>query len=128
MARVRNPFSGDVTQFFRIFTSSFAAMGSQFGFINLNFTQSKAPEVEEDILDRVASYGMQLGRIGDALVVLLTHFQPSRDLTEAELEALDKLRLMLNEIAAVKTAHGRAAMKLAYGQDFEARRSKAQAD
>lgn len=119
MARIKSPLSGDVTQFFRMFTSSFAAMGSQFGFINLNVARSKAPEVEEEILDRVASYGTQLGRMGDALVVLLTHFKPSRDLTAAELEALGKLRLMLNEIAEVKRQNGRAAMELGYRLDFE---------
>lgn len=128
MSRIRNPLSGDVTQFFRLFTSSFAAMGSQFGLINVNFTQSKAPEVEEEVLERVASYGAQLGRIGDALVVLLTHFRPSRDLTAEELEALGKLRLLLNDIAKVKKAHGRPAMELAYGLEFEGGRPKGAAD
>jgi hypothetical protein len=37
------------------------------GLININLGQSSAPEVEQEILEDVGSYGRQLGRIGDAL-------------------------------------------------------------
>ena len=33
--------------------------------------QSSEPKVEEEVLSDVATYGKQLGRIGDALIVLL---------------------------------------------------------
>ena len=45
--------------------------GAQFGFFNINLGQTPRPDVEQEILERVGSYGRQLGRIGDALQVLL---------------------------------------------------------
>jgi len=59
---------------------------------------SSAPGVEEDILSGVASYGKQLGRIEEALAVLLDHFAPTRDLLPAERSALADVRAMFREI------------------------------
>ena len=50
----------------------------------------------------VASYGKQLGRIEDALVVLLAHFHPERPLTAKEELAIKDLKVIVTEIAAVK--------------------------
>jgi hypothetical protein len=50
---------------------TFYQQGAQFGFINIDLGQTPHPEVEQTILDEVGSYGRQLGRIGDALEVLL---------------------------------------------------------
>ena len=70
-------------------------------FINIELGQTPHPEIEQMILDEVGSYGRQLGRIGDALQVLLDHLQ-LENLTEAEQDALDVLRGQLAQIRMVK--------------------------
>jgi hypothetical protein len=65
------PLSGPVDQVFRIWTSWFRSVGSQFGLVNINLGKSTNPAVESEILDQVGSYGRQLGTIGDALRVLV---------------------------------------------------------
>ncbi|MDQ0504788.1 hypothetical protein [Xanthobacter agilis] len=118
MATFKLPLSGDVTQFFRLFSTNLAALGSQIGLININLGQSKAPEVEQEVLENVASYGTQIGRISDALVVLLTHFRPERELDADELRALDRLRAMLDDIADIKERHRRRALRIPDKLDF----------
>ena len=68
------PLSGDVVQ--SISPWFMSPIGSQFGLVNITVGQSSEPTVEADVLSDVAGYGKQLGRIGDALVVLLAHFHP----------------------------------------------------
>lgn len=48
---------------------TFNQQGAQFGFVNIDLGQTPQPEVEQAILEKVGSYGRQLGRIGDALEV-----------------------------------------------------------
>jgi hypothetical protein len=52
---------------------TFNLQGAHLGFINIDLGQTPHPEIEQAILDDVGSYGRQLGRIGDALEVLLNH-------------------------------------------------------
>jgi hypothetical protein len=86
-------------------------IGSPLGLINVTVGQSSAPPVEADVLSDVASYGKQLGRIEDALTVLLAHFRPATPLTEEESAAIDDLNEMLQQIANVKAKHKRKAMR-----------------
>ena len=90
MTAIRLPLSGDVTQVF-----------------NINLGESSDPETEKDAICK-ASYGMQLGRISDALVVLLRYVQvpPDDQLRPEEVHALRDLRRMLHDIADVKQKHG----------------------
>ena len=60
------PLSGDVVQSIKSWTASFSPMGSQLGVINIKLGQSSAPDVEQEVLSDVGSYGRQIGRIGDA--------------------------------------------------------------
>lgn len=106
------PLSGDVAQTINPWTAVFNPLGSQFGLININLGRSSAPEVEQEVLTDVGSYGKQLGRIGDALVVLLTHFHPRCELTAEEQSAIDELKKMLDQIAEVKKRHRRHALTL----------------
>jgi hypothetical protein len=53
------------------------------------------------LLDEVGSYGKQLGRIGDALEVLIDHAALT-DLSREEAEALTILKGQLAEIRKVK--------------------------
>ena len=108
---VKWPFSGDVSQIIAPWTSWFSAFGSQIGLININLGRSSAPEVERDILDEVGSYGRQLGRIGDAMAVLLEHFDTKQPLTPDEEKAIRALRVMLDDIDGVKTRHNRLTIK-----------------
>ena len=108
MPAFKLPLSGDVVQSINPFTAFMT--GGQFGLININLGQSSAPAVEQEVLSDVASYGKQLGRIGDALIVLLTHFHPQHPLTADEIGAIAALKEMLDMVATVKTKHQRPAM------------------
>jgi hypothetical protein len=61
------------------------------------------------VLSDVGTYGKQIGRISEALIVLRAHFQPQSPLTPEESAAIDALKEMLNEVAKVKERHGSAA-------------------
>jgi hypothetical protein len=102
----RLPLSGNVTQSILPWNWIFNPSGGQFGLVNIALGQSSNPAVEEEVLSDVASYGKQLGRIEDALSVLLAHFHPARALTGDEEQALSALKEMTDQIAAVKAKHG----------------------
>jgi len=80
---------------------TFYQQGAQFGFINIDLGETAHPEVEQAILDEVGSYGKQLGRIGDALEVLLNHAN-LEGLSPAELDTINVLRGQLAEVKQVK--------------------------
>ena len=80
---------------------NFAFTGDQFGLINISIGETKHPEVERAILDEVGSYGRQLGHIGDALEVLIAHFDTS-GLDPAEKGALVILQGELAKIRKIK--------------------------
>lgn len=112
MPTFKLPLSGDVSQTINPWTAVFSPLGGQYGLININLGQSSAPAVEEEVLSDVGTYGKQLGRIGDALLVLLAHFHPKTPLTGEEKAAIAALRGMLDQIAAVKERHARAALRI----------------
>lgn len=103
----RLPLSGNVTQSINPWTWFFNPVGSQVGLVNIELGQSSNPAVEEEVLSDIASYGKQLGRVEDALLVLLAHFRPDRPLTAEEETAISALRAIVAEIAAVKARHKR---------------------
>jgi len=106
MPDVNLPLSGAVTQSFQSWTSLFSPSGSQMGLFNINLGVSSDDAVEKAVIANVASYGKQLGRIGDALLVLLHHLPPGTKLEPREEQAITDLKSMLNEIANVKTKYG----------------------
>jgi hypothetical protein len=63
------PLSGDVTQAW----ATWARMVGQWGLININVGGDSTPDpvLERRIVDEVASYGRQLGRISEALEALI---------------------------------------------------------
>jgi hypothetical protein len=105
MPMFRLPLSGNVTQSINPWTWFFNPVGSQIGLVNIELGQSSNPAVEEEVLTDVASYGKQLGRIEDALLVLVAHFRPARPLTAEEEAAVSGLKEIVAEIAAVKAKH-----------------------
>ncbi|MBV9931731.1 MAG: hypothetical protein JO013_12400 [Alphaproteobacteria bacterium] len=80
---------------------TFYNQGAQLGLVNINLGQTPHPEIEQKVLDEVGSYGRQLGRIGDALEVLIERL-PLADLTAAEKDAIAILRGQLAEVRKVK--------------------------
>jgi hypothetical protein len=88
MPDFRLPLSGDVTQTF-----------------NINLGTSSDPAIEKQVLSDQASYGKQLGRIADVLIVLLKHVDLD-GLSSDEEKAICDLKCMLHEIANVKDRHG----------------------
>jgi hypothetical protein len=68
----RFPLSGNVDQTINPWTWFFRGI-SQFGLININLGSSADPNLEQQILDDVGSYGRQIGQISDALYVLFAH-------------------------------------------------------
>ena len=73
----------------------------QVGLFNINLGNAGDPAVETRILDEVGTYGRQLGRIGDALQVLLDHVDLGA-LTKSERRAIDRLKLQLQQVEMIK--------------------------
>jgi hypothetical protein len=93
------PLSGDVAQ--TIDTALFRAIGDQLGFININTAGAGNPQLERRITEQVASYGRQLGRILDALDVLIRHVDLS-DLPPEDARTIAQLVALCDEIEEVK--------------------------
>ena len=73
----------------------------QVGFINISGNASAKPDVERDIIENVATYGRQLGRISDVLDILLQRADADK-WRGRDAKALGDFRAMLQNIAAVK--------------------------
>ncbi len=106
MPNFKLPLSGDVTQTINPIAMFFNPVGSQVGLFNINLGTSSDTAIESQVLSDVASYGKQLGRVGDALIVLLKHFKPDGKLPADQQKAIDDLEAMLKAIAGVKERHG----------------------
>jgi hypothetical protein len=98
---VRLPLSGDVTQVINPWNWMLRSVGSQFGLININLGRSADPQLEQQVLEEVGSYGRQLGRLGDALGVLLKHVKLS-DLSDDDKKKIWALESQLTEIERLK--------------------------
>lgn len=71
-------------------------------------TNAKNPSQEKEILENVASYGKQIGRINDALNVLIPLVisrMDATDLKQNERQALEAFFELYKEIAKVKGEH-----------------------
>ncbi|HEY1863390.1 MAG TPA: hypothetical protein VGG77_06805 [Roseiarcus sp.] len=82
--------------------------GAQFGFINIDLGDTAESDLERKILDKVGSYGRQIGRIGDALEVILKHVK-LQDLKPDEQDALDILKGQLAAVRQVKAGRSASA-------------------
>ncbi|MBS1141199.1 MAG: hypothetical protein H6R13_2652 [Proteobacteria bacterium] len=98
------PLSGDVTQAINPWSWTFDSATSQLGLVNINLGRSGNPELEQEVLDEVGSYGKQLGCIGDALAVLIKHVKLD-ELAPPERDAITRLRFQLEEIEKIKAGH-----------------------
>ena len=107
MATFELPLSGNVNQ--AIWTAFMSPLNGQYGLININLGESSDPDVEKQVLAEVGSYGKQLGRMSDALAVLVKHFRPKKGLSAKDEDALVALTSMLDDIARIKKAHRKRA-------------------
>jgi hypothetical protein len=98
------PLSGAVAQAFDIppFTLGMQPWSIPIGTVNLG--SSRDAELERRILDEAGSYGRQIGRISDALCVLIEKIEMSRlaELTQEERDAIDDFRFLVRQIRKVK--------------------------
>ncbi|HVK55337.1 MAG TPA: hypothetical protein VM532_09950 [Burkholderiales bacterium] len=99
--RFKFPFAGDVNQAINPWS-----WWSQYGLINVNLMASSKPELEKRIVEDVASYGSQLGRIMDVLCLLRRHL-PSENwsLSDAEKKAMGQFDDLVRGINAVKAGY-----------------------
>jgi hypothetical protein len=95
------PLSGAVNQAFDFMNSWFRSVGGQFGLVNITVGQTSNPEMEKKILEGVGTYGKQLGRIGDALRVLVDQ-QDLNKLPVEQKNALIDFIAQLNQIDRIK--------------------------
>jgi hypothetical protein len=95
------PLSGSVNQAINPWHWIFDWSDVQVGLININLGRSGNPEIEQTILDEVGSYGRQLGRLSDAVDVLLKRLD--RDgLNDQDRDAIDAFRGQLLQIRSIK--------------------------
>src|SRR4029450_10772639 len=96
------PLGGDVTQWIR--TTWIKSLSDQTGFININKVRAGDPEVERRIIEDVASYGRQLGRIMEALAVVTgpLGLGERTDLTADERHALQDFSDLVRQVQMLK--------------------------
>jgi hypothetical protein len=105
MDSMKLPLSGDVSQFISPW-SWFVKSAGQLGLININIGATPAPDVEAKVLDDVGSYGRQIGRLADALEVLVGALDRN-SLSPAQQAAISAFETQLGEVRKVKTEAGR---------------------
>jgi len=102
----RQPFSGDVWQAINPWSWWLESTGQQVGFINIYRTEAGDPEQELEIVENVASYGKQLGRIVEALSMVLRHgtflsLEPDEELAKRRfLEMADEISAIKGDLSA----------------------------
>ncbi len=101
--RIRAPLGGAVTQTFDMWSNWFQNVG-QVGLINIDLGRTKKPDLERQILSEVGSYGRQIGRISEALDVLVDQADLDRTkLSEAQIAALHDFQEMVKDIERCKS-------------------------
>jgi hypothetical protein len=79
-----------------------------FSLFTVNLGQSAAPAVETRVLDEVGTYGRQLGRIGEALKVIMTRVDLT-NLSPGDQAAIEALKLQLDHVDVIKREAASAA-------------------
>lgn len=96
------PLGGAVTQAFDLWSQWFQNVG-QMGLVNIDIGRTPKPELERRILQEVGSYGRQIGRISEALDVLIDQADLDRTkLSDAQIAALHDFREMVAEVRRCK--------------------------
>ena len=106
MAQFKLPLSGNVSQWINPMTWFMSG-----DTLNVYLGDSSAPEIETEILDRVGTYGRQLGQLTDALVVMLRHMPDRAHWPADEQATIQKFEAMAAAVAAIKEKHQRPAVR-----------------
>lgn len=77
-----------------------------FSLFSINLGQSAAPDVESRVLAEVGSYGRQIGRISDALKVLLDWAEAQPNGPSRNDPAIKALRLQIEHVDVIKREEG----------------------
>jgi hypothetical protein len=101
------PLSGDVSQFIAPW-SWFVRQAGQLGLVNINIGATPAPEIEAKVLDDVGSYGRQIGRMADAIEVLVATLDRN-SLSQPQQLAISAFETQLAAVRAIKAGGGRGA-------------------
>jgi hypothetical protein len=101
-ANVNYPLSGAVDQFFDFMNSWLRNIGGQIGLVNITVGSTADPEVEKRILEGVGTYGRQLGRISDALRVLVEEAEKNGGMKEQQKKALNAFINQVDEVDKIK--------------------------
>jgi hypothetical protein len=88
------PLSGDVSRSFLPWTWRTSAAG-QWRLVNINLGRTPDPERERRVLEKAGSYGLQLGRLSEALQAVIDAMPKTPDGT------LDRAKLTDDQIAAL---------------------------
>jgi hypothetical protein len=107
---MRLPLSGDVSQFIAPW-SWFIRQAGQLGLINVNIGTTPAPEVETQVLEEVGSYGRQIGRLADAMEVLVATLDRN-SLSPDQQTAISAFESQLRDVRGVKARAGRGQASL----------------
>lgn len=109
MGRVQFPLSGNVNQAINPWTWVYSPTQidqASLVTFNVDLGPSTNPEVEKNIIGDVASYGKQLGRIEDALRVVINVLEPLAKEPEFNAnEAIIAFKALMYEIDNVKKQH-----------------------
>lgn len=71
------------------------------GLINITQYKSANPDAEQKIIQEVAGYGMQLGKV-EGMIALMMQFIPKQQLTKEQKETVESFECMLREIEEKK--------------------------
>ena len=98
---------GSSLQNYNPITSWFRSSMDQVGFINVNEMQSDDPDQEQRIVNKVASYGKQFGRVVEALQAVCKHLEPLNPggWAPAERQAVKSFLRLAEEMAAFKSTN-----------------------
>lgn len=94
-----SPSSDVLSPIFKYWTTS----SGQYGLVNIRYGASSNAETEQAIVEKVAGYGKQIGRVLDAVVFLAKHLG-KKDETIIHDQAIVKLMALNADINVIKAA------------------------
>lgn len=98
---VQLPLSGAVSQSINPWEFWIRSMSSQMGLVNIRNVNSTDPALEQAIVEQVAGYGRQLGKISELLIMLVDRLS-AEDLTPGQQTSVEEFREMMAQIERIK--------------------------
>ncbi len=95
------PWSGPVTQAINPWELWIKSLSSQMGFINIRNVTTSDHRIEQEVIEDVASYGKQLGKINDLLVTLVEN-PGLENLSDEQQRTVSEFTRMVADIERIK--------------------------